>query len=131
MRETYTGINIQYPISRLIISGEKTIETRTYPIPEKYIGKELLLIETPGKVGRFNSRVVAKIIFAKSFKYQSVASFYQDTPKHQVDRNSEWAWDSTHPKWGWPIVQVVSFKQPIVYRKQKGIVFTTNICLDC
>ena len=40
MAKRYTALNVQYPISQDILSGEKTIETRTYVIPEKYLGKE-------------------------------------------------------------------------------------------
>ena len=30
-KKSYVGINIQFPISQLIVDGKKTIETRTYP----------------------------------------------------------------------------------------------------
>lgn len=53
-KRTLCGINIQFPISQLIVDGSKTIETRTYPIPDHYIGKEMILIETPGKIKSFN-----------------------------------------------------------------------------
>jgi len=66
-----TGINIQFPISRLILSGEKTVETRTYPIPEHYINQELAIIETPGRDGDFKARIVGTIIFSGCFRRQS------------------------------------------------------------
>jgi hypothetical protein len=43
------GINIQASCSELNLRGQKTVETRGYPLPEKLIGKMLALIETPGK----------------------------------------------------------------------------------
>ena len=43
------GINIQAPFAELLINLEKCVETRTYPLPLKYEGEELALIETPGK----------------------------------------------------------------------------------
>ena len=49
------AINIQFPISELILSGKKTIETRTYALPEKYIERDLYLIETPGSNGAFKA----------------------------------------------------------------------------
>ena len=36
----------------MLLSGEKTVETRGYPLPEKYVGCELAIIETPGPRGR-------------------------------------------------------------------------------
>jgi hypothetical protein len=122
----YTGINIQYPISRIIMEKSKTIETRTYPIPAKYIGKELLFIETPGKEGNFKARVVGTIKFGSCFLYKSKADFYKDIKKHKVGRDSPYAWKDK-PKWGWIIESVKLFKKPITAPKKKGIIFTTGI----
>lgn len=125
-KKTYTGINIQYPISQLILSGEKTIETRTYPIPEKYVGQEMLMIETPGKTGRFKARIVAIIRFENCFQYKNSKDFYKDVKRHCVTPDSPWAWKDEKPKWGWKI----SFKKEIkllILNKRKGIIYTQNI----
>ena len=53
-----TGINIQAPWSQLLINSDKCVETRSYALPDKYIGEELLLIETPGKNGKFKARII-------------------------------------------------------------------------
>ena len=46
--QTYTGINIQWPISQEIISGKKVVETRTYPIPNHYLNEpQLGLLKAP------------------------------------------------------------------------------------
>lgn len=120
------GINIQFPISSLILSEEKTVETRTYPLPDKYILKPLLLIETPGKTGDFKARIVAEIVFGKSFRYSSEAEFYEDIERHQVARNSIYAWKNK-PKWGWPIEKLFVFKKSVLAPRKRGIVFTTSI----
>lgn len=130
MKKTFTGINIQWPISQLILSGEKTIETRTYPISEKYIGKELLIIETPGKKGNFKSRIAGIVIFGKSFPYESKAAFYKDQAFHKVDQDSIWAWNNSKPKHGWPIIKMVRFKKTMPLKKRSGIVYSTNIQID-
>lgn len=124
----YTGINIQYPISTLILSGKKTIETRTYPMPTKYIGQSLLLIETPGPSGKFKAQVVAIIKFNESFKYLNKVDFYNDYEKHFVDKNSPWHW-TEKGKWGWPILELKILKKPILAPNKKGIIFTSNISL--
>lgn len=125
-----TGINIQFPISQLIIEGKKTIETRTYPIPENYINQEMALVETPGKSGKFKSRVIAVIKFGPSFQYKNKKVFYTDTPKHCVTSDSIWAWDDKKPKWGWPVKVIVILKNPIPLNKRSGIQYTKNISIS-
>src|SRR4051794_16034899 len=93
------GINIQHPISRLIVEGKKTIETRTYPLPLSYVEKDVFLIETPGKAGGFKAQIVAVVRFSKSFQYKSERAFYADTRYHFVTKDSPWAWKSTKSKW--------------------------------
>ena len=116
------GLNIQWPISELILSGTKTVETRTYPLPKKYINVPLLFIETPGKSGNFKARGTAIIFFEEPFKYKSKKEFYLDFDRHQVDKDSQWAWDK--PKWGWPIRKIEVFKKPFEINFKRGITFT-------
>ena len=125
-KKIYSGINIQYPISTEIMSGKKTIETRTYPIPQKYLNKEILLIETPGKNGNFKARATAIIKFTDCFQYESKAKFYSDFARHLVDPSSAWAWKDK-AKWGWNIKLIKKFSRPIEIKSQRGIVFTQKI----
>ena len=122
----YTGINIQWPISEEITSGRKTIETRTYAIPEKYLNQELLMIETPGKSKSFKSRIVAIVKFTSCKKYNNKTEFYNDNMRHLVDKNSPWAWNDK-PKYGWEIKIIKIFSPPIIFSGRKGIVYTNNI----
>ena len=69
------GINIQAPFAELLINLEKCVETRTYPLPLKYEGEELALIETPGKTGKFKARIIGTITFSHSFKYENMQAF--------------------------------------------------------
>lgn len=125
MTRVYDGINIQFPISTLILSGEKVIETRTYKIPEKYLNKEIAMIETPGKQGKFKSRVVAIIKFTECFKYKNQTEFYKDSKRHLVDKESPWAWKNK-AKWGWKVEVVKLLKEPTIC-KSRGITFRSNI----
>ena len=127
MKKRFSGINIQFPISRLIISGEKTVETRTYPLPEKFVGKELLVIETPGESGNFKARVIGKIVFGPSFKYETAKDFYADEKRHRVDKNSKWKWQTGKNKWGWPILRFTRLIEEVPAPKAKGIRFTRDI----
>lgn len=125
--KSYVGINIQFPISKLIISGEKTVETRTYPIPSDYINQEMVLVETPGKYGKFKSRAVAIIKFGPSFEYKSESDFYADSKRHCVNSDSPWAWDPLKGKWGWPVKVIRTFRAPQQISQRLGIKFTKNI----
>lgn len=122
----YTGLNIQFPISQLILDGSKTIETRTYQLPKKLENIELLIVETPGKTGRFKSRIVGKIIFSSSFQYKNKKEFYDDFKKHQVEQDSDWAW-GVKPKWAWLIEKVEVFKNPKPVKKRLGIIYTNDL----
>ena len=127
-KKAYTGINIQYPISELILNGNKTIETRKYPIPENYLKEEMLLIETPGKKGKFKARITAIIKFTKCFKYRTKKEFYSQSQQHCVTKESEWAW-SDGDKWGWKVSVIKKISPPIAAPKKKGIKFTKNITI--
>lgn len=124
-KKTYTGINIQYPISQLIVSGEKTIETRTYPIPKQYLNLEMILIETPGKVGKFKARAIAIIRFTKCFQYKTKKEFYASSEKHKVTPKSFWAWNDGE-KWGWEVEVVKTISPPVLISK-RGIQYRKNI----
>lgn len=124
--KSFSAVNIQFPISQLILSGEKTVETRTYALPDKYLNQDLLMIETPGKRGKFKSRAVAVIRFELSFAYASAEQFYEDFGSHRVSRDSEWAWSSEKPKWGWK-VRVIKRFEPFVVKGPRGIRFTKKI----
>ena len=40
------ALEVQQPFSSYLLQGNKTIETRSYPLPQVLINKELLLLET-------------------------------------------------------------------------------------
>lgn len=126
-KKTYTGINIQWPISQDILSRKKTVETRTYPLPSKYLNQEMLLVETPGPKGKFKARIIAVIKFTNCFKYKNKKSFYEDYPRHLVDRNSPWAWKDKY-KYGWE-VEVVKKVVPHKQCSKKGIVYTKSLSI--
>lgn len=126
-KKPYTGINIQFPISQLILSGEKTVETRTYSIPVKYLGKDMVIIETPGKPRKFKARIVAIIRFSECFQYKNSEQFYLDIKRHCVTPNSEWAWITNKPKWGWVIAHVKVLAKYQTITKRIGIKYTTRL----
>lgn len=123
-----TGINIQTPWSELLINGDKSVETRSYPLPEKYVGEELALIETPGRYGRFKARIIGTITFSHSFKYPDQRAWQDDYNRHCVVVDDPiYNWKDDKPKYGWVVGRVKKFKNPVDITKRKGIIFTTGV----
>ena len=125
-----TGINIQTPWSELLINEVKSVETRSYPLPEKYVGEELALIETPGRYGRFKARIIGTITFSHSFKYPDQKAWQDDYNRHCVAVDDPiYKWKDDKPKYGWVVSKVTKFDKPLDIRKRKGIIFTSGIKL--
>ena len=122
-----TGINIQSPWSHLLINGEKCVETRSYPLPEKYEGEELALIETPGKYGDFKARIIGTITFSHSFKYPDEQSWIDDFNRHLVSGQHDiFGWYENKEKYGWVVSNVNKFDEPQPAPENKGIIFTNG-----
>ena len=125
-----TGINIQTPWSELLINEVKSVETRSYPLPEKYAGEELALIETPGRYGRFKARIIGTITFSHSFKYPDQRAWQDDYNRHCVAVDDPiYNWKDDKPKYGWVVSKVTKFDKPLDIRKRRGIIFTSGIKL--
>ena len=123
------GVNIQWPWSKYIVDGKKTVETRTYPMPTKYEGVELAIIETPGPHGRKKglkkARIIGTVVFSESFQYDKV-KWKNDIKKHLVDINDpQFSWDEKKEKWGWKVKKVRKFKVSKPAPAKKGIVFAS------
>lgn len=126
MKQSYPGLNIQFPISELIANGQKTIETRSYPLPKKFIGRPIALIETPGPAGNFKARITAIIQFDESFEYKTAREFYADEKRHRVTKDSPWRWRSDSKKFGWPVRVLKRLNRPTAPPEKRGIVFSKS-----
>lgn len=120
---TLPGINIQEPWAQAIVSGCKVIETRFYPMPAKWIDQPLVIIETPGRTGRFKRRIAGLVIFGPSWRYAHKAAFARDGAKHLVDPDDpRFGWTSDDkPKWAWPVKWVEAYQQPLPPTFRAGI----------
>lgn len=128
-RLSFPAINIQQPFAGMILSGRKTVETRKYTLPGKYVGRNLFIVETPGKSGGFRARIVGIVKFGPSFRYQSREHFRGDWRKHRVAPDSYFDWTDLNPKWGWPIVSVVKTSQ-VECPGIRGIIFTRAVIAE-
>lgn len=123
-----TGINIQSPWADLLINGIKSVEIRTYPLPVKYAGEPLLLIETPGKSRKFKSRIIGEITFSHSFQYKDELEWKMDYNRHRIDSScSLYSWNDNKPKYGWVVSHFRAYDEPMIINCRKGIIFTTGL----
>jgi DNA repair photolyase len=127
------GINIQAPWAQAIVSGRKVIETRFYPLPEKWVGQPLVILETPGQARHFKRRVAGFVVFDKSWCYADKASFAQDRVQHLVDPDDPlfgWKHDGK-PKWAWPIRWVEAYEQPLPAGFRAGMRYAGAVEILC
>ena len=126
------GINIQWPWSELLLSGKKSIETRSYALPKKFIGVELAVIETPGPRGKKEAgiekaRIVGTIVFSESFPYTSKSQWKKDFGRHRVDvEDPQYSWEKRSAVFGWKVASVKRLKQPKPPPLKRGIVFAKD-----
>lgn len=134
MKRKVPGLNVQWPISELLLSGDKTVETRKYPLPQRYRGVELAIIETPGpqgrKTGRTKAEIIGTIVFSDSFLYPSKKDFDQDFSRHQVEPNhSQFRFVSGTPKYGWVVKEVKKVKRSPAPKK-RGIIYAKTCLVE-
>jgi hypothetical protein len=127
---TIPGLNIQWPWAERIVSGAKTIETRTYPIPEHYLNRPIALIQTPARAARASSSngkaatIIGIVIFSRSFRYESLADWLKDRARHLVAANDrQFSYQANSEKWGWEISAVVPLAVPCPAPRKRGIVY--------
>lgn len=122
------GINIQAPWSSLIVSGKKTVETRSYPIPSKHLNRELAIIETPGPRRRVSkARIIGVVVFSECFQYYSREVWISDYPRHLVaPSDQQFSYRDDRPKYGWVVSSVRGIPHPVPAPKRKGIIFASS-----
>ena len=124
------GLNVRSPWSTLLINGQKTVETRSYRLPQRLEGVELSLIETPGKSGKFKSRIIGTITFSSCIQYSSKEQWVSDETRHKVDTNNKlYCWNDK-PKFGWIVQSVKKFKKPVDPPAKRGIIYANNCLLE-
>jgi len=124
------GLNVRSPWSTLLINGQKTVETRSYRLPQRLEGVELALIETPGKSAKFKSRIIGTITFSGCIQYSSKEQWESDESRHKVDTNDMlYAWKDK-PKFGWIVQSVKKFKNPVDPPTKRGIIYAKDCLLE-
>jgi hypothetical protein len=125
-----TGLNIQVPWSTLLINGQKTVETRSYRLPQRLEGVELALIETPGKSAKFKSRIIGTITFSGCIQYVSKEQWQSDETRHKVSiEDKTYGWKDK-PKFGWIVKSVKRFENPINPPVKRGIIYAKDCLME-
>lgn len=126
--EFLTGIHVQAPWSELILTGKKTVETRNYPLPQKFINIPLALIETPGYKKLCDKTMIRGIvIFEDFFKYQNRTAWENDFQRHLVDiSDPQFGFSDGKEKWGWKVSSVHIFDTPQPPPKKRSIIYAKN-----
>lgn len=129
------GVNIQWPWSQLISTGQKVVETRSYPIPSKHLNHPLALIETPGRKGKHlginRARIIAVITFIDCFQYENRTDWLDDFSRHLVDPDDKnFGFNPLKKKWGWIIGEVTPIFPYCKAPEKKGIIFATDCKID-
>ncbi len=130
------GINIQWPWSRLLLEDRKTVETRSYRIPEGKKHIPLALIETPGPRGKSDANIqqamiVGIISFTESFLYGSQEEWLGDYGRHLVQPTDPlFGYKANQEKWGWVVKEVIPLAKPVAAPARRGIVFAKECIIQ-
>jgi hypothetical protein len=122
------GLNIQAPWSELIVSLQKVVETRGYPLPEKFKGKPIAVIETPGRnksLGK--AKIIGVVVFSESFKYENRNQWLKDFDRHVVNQDDPiFKFIENKPKHGWVVECAFRLESPVPPPKKRGIIFASE-----
>ena len=118
------GLEMQQPYSALVLCGQKSIESRAYPLPEALIDAKIEILQSekgqdgvssvPDRVTLHKSSEISSstqsplqrigwVTFIKCIQYTSRERFEADQEKHLVDPNSGYGWNDERPMYGWVV----------------------------
>ncbi len=118
------GLEMQHPYSEFVLTGQKSIESRAYPLPEALINVKIEILQSekgqdgvsavPDRVTLHKSsdnnsslqsplQRIGWVTFAKCIQYTSLEEFEADQDKHLVDPNSGYGWNDERPMYGWVV----------------------------
>lgn len=118
------GLELQKPFSTLLLSGAKTVETRSYPLPAALIGQRISILETQEGAACISAladevmagdsavRLIGTVTFSSCFAYASVAEFAADEARHLVPRDSPYMWSKDRIVFAWVVGSADLYEQP-------------------
>ena len=122
------GLEMQRPWSGLMLSGEKSVETRGYELPAPLLGVRVEILEprapgSPGvsglgdvldgdQIGK-SVRLVGWCVFSRVIVYRDGEAFDADKDLHLVTRGSRYGWKDgeTEVLYGWVVGHAVMYEE--------------------
>ena len=120
--KTVIGLNIREPYATLIATGQKWLETRTYPFPEHLLDTEIAIVATGGGP----AKVIGSMEVWFCNQYESEDQFRLEFPHHLVARGSEFDWSDDKPKYRWYINQARFFSEHIDAPSRTGMIWRND-----
>jgi hypothetical protein len=121
------GLNVQEPWASLLLSGRKTIETRTYTCPSGFLGVPVGLVATR-RANDEKAALIGVVRIESCVRYDSLEAFRADEHRHLVTRGSDYDWiDRSKPKWGWTVLVLATCSVPFPLQGRRGIVWTREL----
>ena len=126
--DVMTAVNVRNELNNkfadLIVSGQKSIETRRSRSLDNLIGNRVKIVRTTGKGDE--ARVIGEVTIGEPIQYKTRAEFAKDYDKHLVDEDSDFAFQDGG-KFGYPMINPERYETPYPMPKRKGIVYTKEV----
>mmetsp|Transcript_10732 Transcript_10732/g.20139 ORF Transcript_10732/g.20139 Transcript_10732/m.20139 type:complete len:135 (+) Transcript_10732:3-407(+) len=110
------GLFTQQPFASLIVKGDKSVETREYPLPQQVIGKKVQIFISNGPEHDDSASTitsVGEVVFSTCFKYSSEKQWLHDEHRHKVSTKlPNYRWNDNVPKYGWVVKSHLAFDKP-------------------
>ena len=120
------SINIREPFATLIVSGQKTVETRRYALPLHVRGERVAVVATHGRGGP-RAVIVGTVVFDSCEKYDDHEAWLAAADKHFVTNESQYRYEHSRPTFGWSISEARRLIKPVPAPTRRGIIFTNHI----
>src|SRR6056297_2456612 len=106
-----TGLMVNGDWADMLVSGYKTVETRSYPIPAEYVGVPLMLIKTGGSGV---AQAIGVVQFSGSKQYPTKTAWGKDRKRHRVPAvHKDYGWNPKKKKFGWVVEKAEPLLIPI------------------
>jgi len=119
------GLEMQQPFSQLLLSGAKTVETRSYCLPASLVGRPIAVLETECgaacgsaladnvAAGDQSVRLVGTVTFGSCFAYASADEWDADSTRHRVPATSAFSWTEDRMMFGWVVASATPYEYPM------------------
>lgn len=124
------ALEMQAPWARRLLDGDKTVETRSYPLPAGLVGRSIEVMESkPGEDGVSSLgdtvealcselSVVGRVTFSSSEAYSSRDAWAADESRHLVSPTSEgYGWKGPESVFAWAVGEVTAYPKPRAVRR--------------